>query len=130
MGVQDYLYGEFDSDIVEEFLMLLDSIEDTIDLTIEHLYEDEDMLHDIFRMFHNLKSAASFLKLKRIENFAHFVEEILQKYRDHKKEIDEDLIDWLFEVSEQFHLWYRDINENLELSPIDPKVFKIPKGIK
>ena len=37
MGVQDYLYNEFDSEIIEEFLMMLDIVEDNIDLVIEGL---------------------------------------------------------------------------------------------
>ncbi|MEO1924121.1 MAG: Hpt domain-containing protein [Nautiliaceae bacterium] len=125
MGVQDYLYSEFDSEIVEEFLMLLDSIEDTIDLVIETLYTDKDAINDLFRMFHNLKSATAFLKLKRINNFAHFVEGVLEKYRNGKP-VDEKLIDWLFDVAEQFHTWYNDINGNREISPLNPKVLKVP----
>ena len=78
MNIQDYLYSEFDSSIVEEFLMMLDVMEDMLDLTIERLYSDyKEAVNDLFRMFHNLKSAAGFLKIKRIQNYAHFVEDIL-----------------------------------------------------
>ncbi len=126
MGISDYLYSEFDSDIVEEFLMLLDVLEDNMDLTIESLYQDSEALNDLFRMFHNLKSASGFLKLKRIQTFAHFVEDILQDARD-KNKITEELIDWLFKVSNQFHIWYRNITNNEELAPLQKEIFKIPK---
>jgi len=126
MNIQDYLYSEFDSEVVEEFLMLLDVLEDNLDLTIERLYTDYDAINDLFRMFHNLKSATSFLKIKRIANFAHFVEDVLDKVRLNKK-IDEELIDWLFIISDQFHKWYENINKNKELAPINPNIFKIPK---
>ena len=126
MGISDYLYSEFDSDIVEEFLMLLDVLEDNMDLTIESLYQDSEALNDLFRMFHNLKSASGFLKLKRIQTFAHFVEDILQEARD-KNKITEELIDWLFKVSNQFHIWYRNITNNEELAPLQKEIFKIPK---
>ena len=126
MNIQDYLYSEFDSSIVEEFLMLLDVLEDNLDLTIERLYTDYDAINDLFRMFHNLKSATSFLKIKRISNFAHFVENILDKARSNKK-VDKELIDWLFKASEQFHKWYQNIDRNEELDPINPNIFKIPK---
>ena len=126
MRIQDYLYNEFDSSIVEEFLMLLDVLEDNLDLTIERLYTDYDAINDLFRMFHNLKSATSFLKIKRIANFAHFVEDVLDKVRVNKK-IDEELIDWLFIVSDQFHKWYENINKNEELAAVNPNIFKIPK---
>ena len=77
-------------------------------------------------MFHNLKSAAGFLKIKRIQNYAHFVEDILQKAGE-KDKADEELIDWMFKVAEQFHNWYKDINKNEELSHINPQILKTPK---
>jgi two-component system chemotaxis sensor kinase CheA len=127
MKIQDYLYSEFDSNIVEEFLMMLDIMEDTLDLTIERLYNDyEGAINDLFRMFHNLKSATGFLKIKRIHNFAHFVEEILDKARE-KKEVEENLIDWLFKVADQFQEWYGNIDRNEELAPLHTDIFKVPK---
>ena len=127
MKIQDYLYSEFDSNIVEEFLMMLDIMEDTLDLTIEHLYNDyEDAINDLFRMFHNLKSATGFLKIKRIHNFAHFVEYILDKARE-KQQANDDLIDWLFKVANQFHEWYGNIDRNEELAPLHTDIFKVPK---
>jgi two-component system chemotaxis sensor kinase CheA len=126
--IQDYLYREFDSMVVEEFLMLFDAIEDNIDLVIERFYVDyKDAVNDLFRMIHNVKSATAYLKIKRIENFAHFVENILEVARE-KDSPTEELIDWLFKVSEQFHKWYEEIDSNLELSPVNPEILKtIPK---
>jgi two-component system chemotaxis sensor kinase CheA len=128
MKMQDYLYSEFDESIVEEFLMLLDIMEDNLDLTIERLYTDyQEAINDLFRMFHNLKSAAGYLKIKRIENFAHFVEDILEDARKENK-AKEELIDWLFKVSAQFHEWYNNIDSNEDLAPLNPNVLKhIPR---
>ena len=126
MNIQDYLYSEFDSSIVEEFLMMLDIMEDTLDLTIERLQEDSSAINDLFRMFHNLKSATGFLKIKRMHNFAHFVEDILDEVRE-KQKINDELIDWLFKVADQFHQWYKDINQNAELSHVNPQILKVPK---
>ena len=126
MNIQDYLYSEFDSSIVEEFLMMLDVMEDMLDLTIERLYSDyKEAVNDLFRMFHNLKSAAGFLKIKRIQNYAHFVEDILQKARENDK-ADEEFIDWMFKVADQFHEWYGNIDRNEELAHIHPEILKIP----
>ena len=127
MGVQDYLYNEFDSEIIEEFLMMLDIVEDNLDLIIEGLYQDYEFnINELFRIFHNLKSASGFLKLDRINKFAHFVENVLEKARK-RNSADEKLINWLFDVAEQFHTWYKNINKNEELAPLNPKVLKIPK---
>ncbi|AZV45735.1 hypothetical protein C3L23_00105 [Nautilia sp. PV-1] len=127
MGIQDYLYNEFDSNIIEEFLMMLDIMEDNLDLTIERLYTNYDeAVNDLFRMFHNLKSATAYLKIDRIKNFAHFVEDVLDKARE-KHDVKEDLIDWLFKVADQFHEWYGNIDRNEELAPLHPDIFKVPK---
>jgi two-component system chemotaxis sensor kinase CheA len=127
MGIQDYLYSEFDSNIIEEFLMMLDIMEDTLDMTIERLYSEYDeAVNDLFRMFHNLKSASAYLKIERIKNFAHFVEEILEKARK-KEKADDELVDWLFKAADQFHEWYGNIDRNEELAPLHPEVLKVPK---
>ena len=127
MKIQDYLYSEFDTNIVEEFLMMLDIMEDTLDLTIERLNVDyNETVNDLFRIFHNLKSATGFLKIKRIHNFAHFVEDVLDKARENQK-ANYELIDWLFRVADQFHEWYGNIDRNEELAPLHPDIFKVPK---
>ena len=126
-GIRDYLYEEFDSEIVDEFMMMLDILEDTIDLTIENLEVDyENAVNDLFRMFHNLKSSTAFLKIDRISNYAHFVENFLDKMRE-KKILNDEILDWFFVVSGQFHTWYEDFNKNRPLSPLDPKILKLPK---
>ena len=130
MAVLTNLYENFDGDVIEQFLMMLDITEDNIDIVIENLKVDyENSINDLFRLFHNLKSATGFLKLKRIHNFAHFVEDILDKARG-KKLSDEELqklIDWLFLVASQFHEWYMNITQDEELAPLNPKILKIPK---
>jgi len=128
MGVQDYLYNEFEPEIVEEFLMLLDSIEDSLDFIINDLENNyEDSINELFRIFHNLKSATAFLKIQRFNSYTKLVEAILEKARKYKRLPNEELIDWLFIVAEQFHMWYEDIDKNRELSPIIPKLLKISK---
>jgi chemotaxis protein histidine kinase CheA len=127
VGVKDYLYSEFDSIIVDEFLMLMDVIEDNLDLLLEELYYNSDIVNDLFRMFHNLKSATAYLKLKRISNYAHLIEDILDKVRG-KDKIPEDVIDWLFDATDQIHKWYDDIENNRELSKADMSILKkLPK---
>jgi len=128
MGIQDYLYNEFDSDIVEEFLMMLDIVEDNLDLIIEGLYDNyEENINELFRIFHNLKSATSFLKIKRFNSLTKLVEEILEKARKYHSSPNEELVNWLLDVAEQFHTWYQDIDSNKELSPLNPNILKLPK---
>jgi chemotaxis protein histidine kinase CheA len=127
VGVKDYLYSEFDSSIVDEFLMMLDTIEDNLDFLLEELENNPEVVNDLFRMFHNLKSATAFLKLTRISNYAHLIEDILDKVRG-KDKIPEDVIDWLFDVTAQIHKWYEEIDQNKELSKSDMSILKkLPK---
>jgi chemotaxis protein histidine kinase CheA len=127
MGVKDYLYSEFDSAIVDEFLMLLDTIEDNLDLLLEELENNPEVVNELFRMFHNLKSATAYLKLTRISNYAHLIEDILDKVRG-KDKIPKDVIDWLFDATAQIHKWYEEIDKNKELSKADMSILKkLPK---
>jgi two-component system chemotaxis sensor kinase CheA len=128
MGVLDKLYENNDSEIVEEFLNQWDYIIDEIDLVIERLESDyTESINELFRTFHSLKSATAFLGLKRINIFCQFVEDVLEVARQRDKPTDE-LIDWLFIASGQILTWYKEITHNEELSSIDPKLLKIPKG--
>jgi chemotaxis protein histidine kinase CheA len=128
VGILDKLNEENDPDIVEEFLSQWDYIVDDIDLIIEKLEENyEDSVNELFRIFHSLKSATAFLKLHRINIFAKLVEEVLESARKKDKPTNE-LIDWLFIASGQLMKWYNEIVHNQELSTIDPKILKLPKG--
>jgi two-component system chemotaxis sensor kinase CheA len=126
----DYLYSNFDNEIIEEYLMMWDGIDDMLDIVIESLESDyEGSINELFRTFHTLKSGSAFLGIDRISKFCHFVENVLDKARDKKlgKEKLQNLIDWLFLISDQMHAWYEDLNKNRVLSSINPKILKVPK---
>ena len=128
MGILDKLYEENDSEIVEEFLNQWDYIIDEIDLVIEKLETDyTESVNELFRIFHSLKSATAFLKLNRINILAKLVEDVLEVARQ-KDNPTEELIDWLFLASGQLIKWYQEITHNQELSSIDVRLLKLPKG--
>jgi len=128
MGVLDKLNEENDSEIIEEFLNQWDIIIDDIDLIIERLNNDyENSINELFRIFHSLKSATAFLKLKRINVFAKLVEDVLESARK-KDKVTDELTDWLFLASSQLGKWYDEIMKNENLSSINPKILNIPKG--
>jgi two-component system chemotaxis sensor kinase CheA len=128
MGVLDKLNEENDSEIIEEFLNQWDIIIDDIDLIIERLNNDyENSINELFRIFHSLKSATAFLKLKRINVFAKLVEDVLESARK-KDKVTDELVDWLFLASSQLGKWYDEIMKNENLSSINPKILNIPKG--
>jgi two-component system chemotaxis sensor kinase CheA len=130
MGVLDKLYEENDFDIVDEFIGQWDYIIDDIDIVIERLEKPEfykESVNELFRIFHSLKSATAFLKLDRINILSKFVEDVLESAR--QKDVATDcFIDWMFLASGQIMKWYQEITHNKELSPIDGRLLKIPKG--
>jgi two-component system chemotaxis sensor kinase CheA len=129
MGILDRLYEENDFDIVDEFINQWDYIIDEIDLIIEKLETDEykEAVNELFRIFHSLKSATAFLKITRINVFCKLVEDVLESARN-KDKPTEEFVDWMFIASGQIATWYKEITHNKELSPIDGRLLKLPKG--
>jgi len=130
MGILDKLYEEYDYDIVDEFVNQWDYIIDEIDIVIERLEKEDEYkeaVNELFRIFHSLKSATAFLKLTRINIFAKLVEDVLESARN-KDKPTEEFVDWMFLASGQIAKWYEEITHNKELSPIDGRLLKLPKG--
>jgi two-component system chemotaxis sensor kinase CheA len=130
MKILDYLHLEYDSEIVDEFLEHFDIINDTLDLIITNLNNQNycESINEIFRVFHNLKSAAGYLHLKRMHLFTEFVEDILEKARN-QCTFTEEFRDWLYLCASQLDLWHDDVVKNhKELSPIKKEILIIPKG--
>jgi two-component system chemotaxis sensor kinase CheA len=57
---------------------------------------DDEMLNDIFRSAHTIKGSASIFALDHIVNFTHVIENVLDRVRDNKVEIDKSLINIIF----------------------------------
>ena len=130
MGILDKLYEEYDYDIVDEFVNQWDYIIDEIDIVIERLEKEDEYkeaVNELFRIFHSLKSATAFLKLTRINVFSKLVEDVLESARN-KDKPTEEFVDWMFLASGQIAKWYGEITHNKELSPIDGRLLKLPKG--
>ena len=129
MSILNKLYEEFENEIVDEFLEHLDIITDSLEIIITNLSEDnyEESINELFRIFHNLKSATAYLHLKRINIFSQLVEDILEVARK-RESFNEDFRDWLYLTAEQLEIWQSNINGNGELSPINPKILDIPEG--
>ena len=106
------------------------NFDDEIDIVIERLEKEDEYkeaVNELFRIFHSLKSATAFLKLTRINVFAKLVEDVLESARN-KDKPTEEFVDWMFLASGQIAKWYEEITHNKELSPIDGRVLKLPKG--
>ena len=130
MGIRSDLDANFDFEIVDEFLdhysMMIDSMEVMIlDLSKPEMYERS--VNELFRVFHNIKSASGYLKIVPMQRLATLVEDELEQLRskeDHK--INEDTINWLLSISDMFAKWHDDFKQDNELSKVKFSLLKLP----
>jgi two-component system chemotaxis sensor kinase CheA len=130
MGVFSNLESEFDIEIIEEFFshfsFMIDSLETLIiGLEREELYSDN--INQIFRIFHNIKSASGYLKLSPINKIVTLGEEVLDECRHLTGSASEELINWLLVLSDQLQLYKKDLEfDSEELSHINHDIIKVP----
>ncbi|MBN2815846.1 MAG: Hpt domain-containing protein [Campylobacterales bacterium] len=129
MGAKSELEANFDYEIVDEFLdhysMMVESMEVMIiDLSKPNMYARS--VNELFRVFHNIKSASSYLKLTPMSKLAAFVEDELEALRNMEPPISEETTNWLLAISDMFATWQDDLKEDNELSKIQFSLLKIP----
>ena len=87
----------------------------------------EDNIGELFRIFHNMKSAAGFLKLEPIIKLAVLCEDVAEEARILKGPASESFIDWLLLVSDQFEKYRRDVEKDAEyFTVLNPLIIKVP----
>ena len=130
MGIRTRLEQEFDYDIVDDFLDHFDVMTEVMEPSIIALEKEplrNEKINELFRLFHNIKSASSFLKLERVHLLAELAEEVMERLRAGSSAVDSRIIDWLLLVNDQMREWYLQISNNEELEDIDPNILKIPE---
>ncbi|KIM11057.1 MAG: hypothetical protein KU37_08100 [Sulfuricurvum sp. PC08-66] len=78
----------------------------------------------LFRIFHNFKASAGYLKLNDIFEISAKAETILNTVRQEGRIIDKSLIDWLFDISDLFATWADQTELNQPLSPLKPALLR------
>ena len=129
MGIRSELDANFDFEIVDEFLdhyaMMVESMEVMIiDLSKPNMYKRG--INELFRVFHNIKSASSYLKIAPMNKLASFVESELEELRQKEPPINEETVNWLLEISDMFATWQDDLKLDNELTKIKFSLLKIP----
>jgi chemotaxis protein histidine kinase CheA len=129
MGVRSDLDASFDFEIVDEFYdhysMMIESMEVMIiDLSKPSMHRRS--IDELFRVFHNIKSASGYLKLTSMNKLASFVEDALEELRASENPITQETIDWLLDISDMFAKWKEDIKMDNELSKINFSLLKLP----
>ncbi len=127
MGIKNKLIENFDDEVVEDFIDHLEVMSGVMEPNILAIQRDSTKLAELFRIFHNIKSASGFLQLGSMNKVSHLAEEILEEAKDELIPADERLIEWLLLVSDQFGKWSDELSLNAPaLSPIDKRILRLP----
>ena len=133
MGVRQRLESSYDYEIVDEFLDHFDIMTEVMEPTIIAIESASDpqkrreKIDELFRLFHNIKSASAFLKIERLNLLAELAEEMVSRLRDDPESVDSRVIDWLLAVHDQMRRWYVQIAADEELEETDPNLLKLPE---
>jgi len=129
MGVRRDLEDNYDFEIVDEFLdhyaMMVEIMEPLIiDLGKEERYNHA--LEELFRIFHNIKSASSFLKIEPMVRLSTFVEDSLEKMRYQEGPANEEVVTWLVAVNDMYIQWQEDLKIDSAMTKISFSLLKLP----
>jgi len=129
MGIRSDLEANYDYEIIDEFLdhysMMVESMEIMIiDLSKPEMYKRS--INELFRVFHNIKSASGYLQITVMNKLAAFVEDTLEDLRSNKESVNKETIDWLLQISDMFAVWQDDFKLDNELTKIKFSLLKTP----
>ena len=130
MGILAQLEVDFDIEIVEDFIthyaIMCENMEPLV-IGLNKVERYENNIGELFRIFHNMKSAAGFLKLEPIIKLATLCEDVAEEARTLKGPASEEFIDWLLLVGDQFEKYRRDVETDAEhFTVLNPLVIKVP----
>ena len=131
MGIRKQLEAEFDYDIVDEFLDHLDIMTEAMEpaiIALENKESRSERINELFRIFHNIKSASGFLKIERTHLLSELAEELMDSVRQNQDSISESFINWLLLINDQFQIWYRQLeNDDEEFKDTNTKILNVPE---
>ncbi|MDD3324340.1 MAG: Hpt domain-containing protein [Sulfurospirillaceae bacterium] len=134
MGILAQMEVDFDLELVEDFVSHYAIMCENIEPLVIGLGKKEKYVENIgelFRIFHNIKSASGFLKLMPIVKLATLCEEVAEEARTVKGPATEEFIDWLLLVSDQFEKYRQDIENDAEyFSILEPLIIKLPTHLE
>ena len=129
MGIRSDLDANFDFEIVDEFFdhysMMIDSMEVMI-LDLSKVEMQRRCIDELFRVFHNIKSASSYLKIEPMSRLSTLVENELEQLRKSSNPVNEETINWFLEISDMFAMWHENFKLDENLTKIRFALLKIP----
>jgi len=129
MGIRTDLEKEFDFEIVDDFVehfeFMVYAMESII-ISLEDVKQYEVNVNELFRIFHNIKSASAFLNIKFLNRLSFLAEDLLSDLRNQEKLENSSVIEWLLKVSDQLHIWKDNLVNDTELAKFDSTLLFIP----
>ncbi|MDD5159099.1 MAG: Hpt domain-containing protein [Sulfuricurvum sp.] len=129
MGIRSALEANFDFEIIDEFLDHYAMMTEVMESLIIDLGNEERChrsIEELFRIFHNIKSASGYLQIQPMVRLSTFVEDALEQLRTRDKVVNEETITWLISVSDMFMQWQEDFKMDNELSKIHFTLLILP----
>ena len=130
MGIFADLESEYDYEIVEEFISHYSYMSEVMENLIIGIKDEEKYLkniNELFRIFHNIKSATAYLKITPINKLVTLAEETLEECRLVEGEGSEELVNWLISVNDQLADYKGNLeNDSDEFSPLNHNIIKVP----
>ncbi len=94
--------GEYQDIFLEEADEQLQELNQNL-LELEKNPEDSDIINNIFRAAHSLKSSAAFVGLNDLSDLAHKMENLLQGIRDQTMQITPEIVDVIFKCFDEIN---------------------------
>lgn len=94
--------GEYQDIFLEEADEQLQELNQNL-LELEKNPENLEIINNIFRAAHSLKSSAAFVGLNELSDLAHMMENLLQGIRDGSMKVSSQIIDIIFKCFDEIH---------------------------
>jgi len=129
MGIRSDLESSFDFDIVDEFLDHFSLMVESMEVIILDLGKPpmrKRAIDELFRIFHNIKSASGYFNIVQMNRLSEFVENILSEMREMDKDVSTETINWFLLISDMFNTWHDDFEYDRTLTKVKYLLLKIP----
>lgn len=129
MGIRSDLEKNFDFEIIDEFLdhfSMMTEIMESLIINLGNAERYHHSIEELFRIFHNIKSASGYLQIEPMARLATLVEDALEQLRERDTVANDETITWLISVSDMFMQWQEDFKMDNELSKIHFSLLILP----
>lgn len=129
MGIRSDLEANFDFEIIDEFLdhyAMMAEVMESLIIDLGNSERCHRSIEELFRIFHNIKSASGYLQIEPMTRLAAFVEDALEILRSRDQIVNDETISWLISVADMFMQWQEDFKMDNELSKIHFSLLILP----